>query len=215
LRRFFRTAHLQSGTDSPPTRLPRSFRTTRGYIWIGTNNGLSVYGGAHFRTYSTVNGLSNNWITDIAEDPHEPGAPADQNGHLWMGSRGGVLDLYPDSVGVWRQCTHPLKETSPESDCYVTLIDDRCRIRVALDAQRRNRAYTISPHAARASTLSTGDEHEYLYLRTDVGIERADRRTMKPVGQKAELLDPQLNSSGIVEGRFLWYTTSPDQSELA
>jgi hypothetical protein len=38
---------------------------------------------------------------------------------------------------------------------------------------------------------------------------------MKPVGQKAELLDQQLNSSGIVEGRLFWYTTSPDQSELA
>jgi hypothetical protein len=174
-----------------------------------------VYDGAHFRTYSTVNGLSNNWITDIAEDPHEPGAPADQNGHLWMGSRGGILELYPDSVGVWRHWTHPLKETSPESDRYGTLIDHRGHIWVALDAQRKNRAYIISTNAARASTLSTGDEHECLNLKTDVGIERVDPRTMKPVGQKAELLDQQLNSSGIVEGRLFWYTTSPDQSELA
>jgi hypothetical protein len=174
-----------------------------------------VYDGAHFRIYSTVNGLSNNWIGDIAKDPHEPGAPADQSGHLWMGSRGGVPELYPDSVGVWRQCMHPLKEISPESDCYVTLIDHRDRIRVALDARRKIRANSISPHAARTSTLSTGDELECRNLRTDVGIERADRRTMKPVGQKAELLDQQLKSSGIVEGRFLRYTTSPDQSELA
>jgi signal transduction histidine kinase len=29
---------------------------------------------------------------------------------------------------------------------------------------------------------------------------------MKPVGQKAELLDQQIASLGVVEGRFLWYT---------
>ncbi|MEK9138160.1 MAG: two-component regulator propeller domain-containing protein, partial [Bacteroidota bacterium] len=72
------------------------YQDTRGYLWIGTNNGLSRYDGAKFTNYSTVDGLSNNWITAIAESPKEPGT-------LWIGTiAGGVNRLRDRRFTVFR-----------------------------------------------------------------------------------------------------------------
>ncbi len=72
------------------------FQDSQGYLWIGTNNGLSRYDGTQFTNYSTVQGLSNNWITDIAESPKEPGT-------LWVGTvAGGVNRIRDGSVTVFR-----------------------------------------------------------------------------------------------------------------
>jgi ligand-binding sensor domain-containing protein len=81
----------------PSNRITAIHQDSRGYIWVGTNNGLSVYDGARFTNYSTVNGLSNNWITDIAEDPREPGT-------LWIGTiAGGVNRLKRGRIASFRQ----------------------------------------------------------------------------------------------------------------
>lgn len=101
---FGTTMHAQvlpSGTYTTRDGLPSNtilavFQDSRGYIWIGTNNGLSRYDGAQFATYSTVQGLSNNWITDITESPREPGT-------LWIGTiAGGVNRLRNGSISVFR-----------------------------------------------------------------------------------------------------------------
>ncbi len=95
---------LPSGTYTtrdglPSNRILALFQDSRGYVWIGTNNGLSRYDGAQFTTYSTVQGLSNNWITDITENPREPGT-------LWIGTiAGGVNRLRDGSVSVFRPGT--------------------------------------------------------------------------------------------------------------
>lgn len=39
------------------------YQDSRGFLWIGTNNGLSMYDGASFKNYTAANGLSNNWVT--------------------------------------------------------------------------------------------------------------------------------------------------------
>jgi signal transduction histidine kinase/ligand-binding sensor domain-containing protein len=65
---------------------------SRGYLWIGTNEGLSVYDGSTFANYTSVEGLSNNYITCILESRRHPGT-------VWIGttqrgltrSRNGIL----------------------------------------------------------------------------------------------------------------------------
>ena len=44
------------------------FKDSRGYIWIGTDRGLTLYDGYTFTTYTTEDGLTDNLIFGIAED---------------------------------------------------------------------------------------------------------------------------------------------------
>ena len=61
----------------------------KGFIWIGTRDGLNRYDGYNFVTYRTdpndTNSLSNNEITVIHPDPY---------GDIWVGTRGGGLNKY-------------------------------------------------------------------------------------------------------------------------
>lgn len=61
---------------------------SRGYIWIGTDNGVSVYDGNKFETYTIKNGIAGNHVRKIFED---------KNGNIWIGSIGG-LTIY-DGIG--------------------------------------------------------------------------------------------------------------------
>ena len=48
------------------------FQDSKGYIWIGTNDGLNRYNGYQFKVYrveeDNKNSLVNNYILDIKED---------------------------------------------------------------------------------------------------------------------------------------------------
>lgn len=71
----------------PSNTITTIFQDSKGYIWIGTNNGLARYDGAEFTKYSTSNGLSNNWITTITESPFEPGT-------IWIGTIAGGVNKW-------------------------------------------------------------------------------------------------------------------------
>ena len=43
---------------------------SKGYIWIGTDDGLSRFNGSNFKNYSYENGLKSNYVIDIVE--HQP-----------------------------------------------------------------------------------------------------------------------------------------------
>jgi signal transduction histidine kinase/ligand-binding sensor domain-containing protein len=49
------------------------FQDSHGYLWVGTNNGVSVYDGTGFVNYTAVDGLPNNLINCIAESRVSPG----------------------------------------------------------------------------------------------------------------------------------------------
>ncbi|EAY30524.1 two-component system sensor histidine kinase/response regulator, hybrid, putative [Microscilla marina ATCC 23134] len=62
----------------------------KGYIWIGTDDGLARFDGKSFKVYRTDDGLLSNYIIDIVED---------RQGVLWLGSwKGGVNCIKDDSV---------------------------------------------------------------------------------------------------------------------
>lgn len=65
------------------------FKDSRGFIWIGTIDGLNRYDGYSFVTFrhanNDTNSISDNFISTIVED---------KTGNLWIGTQGGGLNCY-------------------------------------------------------------------------------------------------------------------------
>lgn len=63
------------------------FQDSRGFMWIGTSDGLNRYDGYHFTIYrydsKDSNTIGNNFIQDIIED---------KNGNIWLATEGGGIN---------------------------------------------------------------------------------------------------------------------------
>lgn len=60
------------------------FQDSLGFLWIGTQHGLSRFDGINMENFYTRDGLVSDYIMDIWED---------QRGNLWLGSRGGLNSI--------------------------------------------------------------------------------------------------------------------------
>ncbi|MDB5152418.1 MAG: response regulator [Mucilaginibacter sp.] len=73
---------------------------SRGFIWIGSRNGLNMYDGYKFTTYRYApkdeNSLSNNLITDLIEDA---------GGNIWIATANG-LNRYERKTGTFTRYMH-------------------------------------------------------------------------------------------------------------
>lgn len=81
------------------------FQDSKGYIWIGTQNGLNRFNGETFDVYSydpvDSGSISNNWVYAIAEDT---------SGNLWVGTKGG-LNKYVVSQNKFKRIAYQTKYT--------------------------------------------------------------------------------------------------------
>lgn len=90
---LLRTWTVQSGL--PLNTITTLIQTEDGYIWIGTNAGLSRFDGVRFKTFTKQNSpLSNDRITSLYEDANKV---------LWIGTDGG--GLYSCEKGLWQNFT--------------------------------------------------------------------------------------------------------------
>lgn len=67
------------------------FQDSKGYIWLGTNDGLNKYNGYEFKVYDYEDGensISNSHVTDITED---------SQGNIWITTIDGVNKLNPST----------------------------------------------------------------------------------------------------------------------
>jgi ligand-binding sensor domain-containing protein len=70
----------------------------RGYLWVGTGDGLSRYNGYEFISYTTEDGLNNNFIKALYQDDH---------GVIWIGTNQGLNTLDPRrGVDVLAESVH-------------------------------------------------------------------------------------------------------------
>jgi len=65
---------------------------SKGYLWIGTDNGLVKYNGRDFKIFNADNGLRNSYIIDVKEDT--------QNDQIVLASWGGGIHFIKDDKVV-------------------------------------------------------------------------------------------------------------------
>ena len=73
------------------------YQDSKGYIWIGTEDGINRYNGYEFKQYKydeyDKNSISHNYIVDIAED---------KNGRIWVSTINGLtrIDTDKDEIKI-------------------------------------------------------------------------------------------------------------------
>ncbi|MDP1545058.1 MAG: two-component regulator propeller domain-containing protein [Anaerolineales bacterium] len=90
----------------------------KGFLWIGTDDGLNRYDGYNFTIYkpdsSTAFGLSDRSITDLIED---------EQGFLWVATRSGGLNRFDPGSG---QFTHYLHDNLDDQTISSNQIHTLC-----------------------------------------------------------------------------------------
>ncbi|WP_345329798.1 two-component regulator propeller domain-containing protein [Mucilaginibacter defluvii] len=116
--------------DGLPSRSTTcAIRDKRGFMWVGTENGLCKFDGYTFKTYVTVPGNSNtitsNYINAIVED---------RKGRLWVGTMDG-LNLFDPLTEQFTRFYHNDKDGHSLSNnkVFSLLVDSRGTVWVGTD----------------------------------------------------------------------------------
>ncbi|MCF8242733.1 MAG: hypothetical protein K9J16_15250 [Melioribacteraceae bacterium] len=95
----------------PQNSIYSLYQDSKGYLWIGTEAGLSKYDGETFRNYSVVSGLVYNHVRTIYED---------SSGKLWFGTNQGISVLdgneftnYTKEDGLTDEFIYAIAEANP------------------------------------------------------------------------------------------------------
>ncbi|HTE02211.1 MAG TPA: two-component regulator propeller domain-containing protein [Mucilaginibacter sp.] len=90
---------------------------SRGFMWIGTRNGLNRYDGYKFITYrfdpKNDNSVSNNMINDIVED---------RDGNIWIATSSG-LNRYERNTGSFTRYTHDVHNPNTISNHIINRLN--------------------------------------------------------------------------------------------
>src|ERR1051325_5158964 len=93
------------------------FQDSRGFLWLGTQDGLNRYDGYNFKVYKpdpdAPYSLSDRWITSIVED---------KQGYLWIGTRLGGLNRYDPRTEEFVHFVHSDKDPVSLSDNHINVL---------------------------------------------------------------------------------------------
>ncbi|MCX6236231.1 MAG: response regulator [Bacteroidia bacterium] len=94
---------------------------SRGFIWVGTRNGLNRYDGHQFRVFysdpSDSGSLSSNYIQKIIED---------SKGNIWIATSGGGLNKFDREKNRFKQYTHnPDNPNSLSGNIISNILEDK------------------------------------------------------------------------------------------
>jgi ligand-binding sensor domain-containing protein len=81
----FVSKHIDITNGLPSNNIRCIFKDSRGLLWIGTENGLSLFDGKKFKVFTVNEGLAGNDIWKIVED---------KNNDLWMSCYGKGLSKF-------------------------------------------------------------------------------------------------------------------------
>lgn len=124
-----RFTHINSDNGLSMSVVNTIHQDKKGFIWMGTEDGLNRYDGRIIIVFKNKPGdsltISDNWITSIVSD---------DNNNLWIGTKGGGLNLYDYRKNYFKSFTHADSlSNSVTSDWITTLLLDNDRIWVGTD----------------------------------------------------------------------------------
>lgn len=157
-----------------------------GFVWFGTEKGLTRYDGLHFETFRPVPGdpstLSSEVVTSLL---------VDSAGTLWVGTWGGGLDRLDQATDTFTHVRQrPGDPAALRDDRVLTLFEDRAGtlwVGTASGLDRVDRATLRVTHHEPAATPGADaplavwavceDLFENLWVGTGTGLFRLDRRS--------------------------------------
>ena len=85
--------HFTTDDGLPSPEVHCILKDSQGFMWFGTDNGVSRFDGYSFRNYGSNNGLTKNVVLSILED---------QDNRIWFSTFGGEVYIYEnDSIHNW------------------------------------------------------------------------------------------------------------------
>ncbi|MEJ7827932.1 MAG: two-component regulator propeller domain-containing protein [Segetibacter sp.] len=93
---------------------------SRGFMWIGTRDGLNRYDGYNFKVFTNdpdnPNSLSNNNVRDVIED---------SRGNIWVATLGGGLNKFDRRKNTFISYTHDARnKNSISSNALFRIVED-------------------------------------------------------------------------------------------
>ena len=158
------------------------FQDSRGFMWIGTQDGLNRYDGMQMTTYknepSNSASISDNYIHYIYEDHHK---------NLWIGTRYG-LNLFNSKTNTFKRFKFdPNNPKSVSNSCVTCIYDDSYgRLWVATSGglnlfDRTQQTFRHYVHSADPESITTDivnyiyeDKQRTLWVGTEKGLELFD-----------------------------------------
>ena len=85
---YCRNYNLNNGL--PNNTINDIYKDSRGFLWIGTNAGLTRFDGINFKIYTSLNGLAGDHIVSICEN---------NKGEIWLGCKNnGITSIYGNKI---------------------------------------------------------------------------------------------------------------------
>lgn len=107
--------HFDIKSGLPSNTCFFSFQDTQGYIWVGTDAGVSRFDGKYFRNYTIDDGLPDNQILQIKED---------RSGKIWFLSFSGKLSYYYKGK-IYNEANSALLHLLKFNEIIVSFFEDR------------------------------------------------------------------------------------------
>ncbi|HMJ67844.1 MAG TPA: two-component regulator propeller domain-containing protein [Cyclobacteriaceae bacterium] len=86
---YFQSTNFREGSGLPSSESYMVFQDSKGFVWIGTDNGVVKYDGHEFVTYNVTRGLSDNTVFGFHED---------HKGRIWFRTYNGALSYYENDT---------------------------------------------------------------------------------------------------------------------
>ncbi len=181
---YFKTKNLSTENGLSDNRVTCFYKDKKGFMWIGTRNGLNRYDGHAFKVFRPAagNSISNEIINAVAED---------SRGRIWVATMEG-LNIYDPASDSWT-CMMPAPDTAarrlPNFIVWDIMIDKNDLVWIAsdvfefcsYDAQRDKFTYYDWPGFAHSNPvikqykyksvqkISVKSDHEF-WLGTTTGL---------------------------------------------
>lgn len=86
---YFQSTNFREGSGLPSSESYMVFQDSKGFIWMGTDNGVVKYDGHEFVTYNISLGLTDNTVFGFVED---------NAGRIWFRTYNGALSYYENDT---------------------------------------------------------------------------------------------------------------------